>query len=177
MVSLPYHLVMQEQHTPEDAGGRAPDWRRSQLGRLLGHAMRRFDERVLYLMAHQPEVPLALSNLAARQQISAAHIHITRHLSLQGSRLSELADSAGMTKQSMGDLVNQCEAWGLVRREADSRDARAKVIRFTPMGLDWLHAFEWAVQRAEAELREQVGPDVATVLRLGLEIYAGETDG
>ena len=41
-----------------------PDWRRSQLGRLLGHAMRRFDERVLYLMAHQPQVPLALSNLS-----------------------------------------------------------------------------------------------------------------
>lgn len=169
--------MMQEQPATEHAGGKLPDWRRSQLGRLLGHAMRRFDERVLYLMAHQPEVPLALSNLAARQQISAAHIHIIRHLSLQGSRLSELADSAGMTKQSMGDLVNQCEAWGLVQREVDPRDARAKIVRFTPMGHDWLDAFAWAVQRAEAELREQVGPDVATVLRLGLEIYAGEGDG
>ena len=76
--------------------------------------MRRFDERVLDLMAHQPQVPLALSNLAARNQVSAAHIHITRHLSLQGSRLSDLAHSAGMTKQAMGDLVDQCEAWGLV---------------------------------------------------------------
>ena len=152
------------------------DWRRTQLGRLLGQAMRRFDERVMYLMAHQPEVPLALSNLAARQQVSAAHIHITRHVGLGGSRLSELAESAGMSKQAMGDLVNQCEAWGLVQREADPRDGRAKVIRFTPMGLDWLHAFERAVQQAEAECREQVGPDVATVLRLGLEIYAGEAE-
>lgn len=153
------------------------DWRRTQLGRLLGHAMRRFDERVLHLMAHQPQVPLALSNLAARQQVSAAHIHITRHLSLNGSRLSDLAASAGMTKQAMGDLVDQCEAWGLVRRQADPRDARAKIIRFTPAGLDWLGAFEWAVQQAENELREGVGADVATVLRLGLEIYAGEADG
>ncbi|MEY2659988.1 MAG: hypothetical protein RLZZ123_1160 [Pseudomonadota bacterium] len=152
------------------------DWRRTQLGRLLGQAMRRFDERVMYLMAHQPEVPLALSNLAARQQVSAAHIHITRHVGLGGSRLSELADSAGMSKQAMGDLVSQCEAWGLVQREADPRDGRAKVIRFTPMGLDWLHAFERAVQQAEAECREQVGPEVATVLRLGLEIYAGEAE-
>ena len=130
----------------------------------------------MYLMAHQPEVPLALSNLAARQQVSAAHIHITRHVGLGGSRLTELADNAGMSKQAMGDLVNQCEAWGLVQREADPRDGRAKVIRFTPMGLDWLHAFERAVQQAEAECREQVGPDVATVLRLGLEIYAGEAE-
>ena len=168
---------MHEQHHSKAPGDQTSDWRRSQLGRLLGHAMRRFDERVLYLMAHHPEVPLALSNLAARQQISAAHIHITRHLSLKGTRLSELADSAGMTKQSMGDLVSQCEAWGLVRREPDPRDARAKIVHFTPMGLDWLQAFAWAVQRAEAELQEQVGHDVATVLRLGLEIYAGEAGG
>ena len=64
--------------------------------------MRRFDERVLSLMAHDVEVPLALSNLAARAQVSAAHIHITRHLAREGSRLTELAERAGMTKQAMG---------------------------------------------------------------------------
>ena len=172
-------LPHSQPHPPAVAQAPPPlgDWRRTQLGRLLGHAMRRFDERVLDLMSHQPQVPLALSNLAARNQVSAAHIHITRHLSLQGSRLSDLAHSAGMTKQAMGDLVDQCEAWGLVVREADPRDARAKVIRFTPNGLDWLQAFEWAVQQAERELREVVGGDVATVLRLGLEIYAGEAEG
>ena len=81
--------------------------RQTHLGRLLGHAMRRFDERVLDLMAHDIDVPLALSNLAARQQVSAAHIHITRHLALDGSRLTDLAQRAGMTKQAMGDLVDQ----------------------------------------------------------------------
>ena len=86
-------------------------WRSTHLGRLLGHAMRRFDERVLYLMAHDVEVPLALSNLAARAQVSAAHIHITRHLAVAGSRLTDLAEAAGMSKQAMGDLVDQCEAW------------------------------------------------------------------
>ena len=63
-------------------------WRQTHLGRLLGHAMRRFDERVLVLMAGNEGVPLALANLAARDQISAAHVHITRHLSLEGSRLT-----------------------------------------------------------------------------------------
>ena len=66
-------------------------WRQAHLGRLLGHAMRRFDERVLALMTHDAEVPLALSNLAARGQVGAAHIHITRHLALGGSRLTDLA--------------------------------------------------------------------------------------
>ncbi|HZN47385.1 MAG TPA: MarR family transcriptional regulator [Ramlibacter sp.] len=148
-------------------------WRLTHLGRLLGHAMRRFDERVLHLMAHNIEVPLALSNLAARSQISAAHIHVTRHLDLQGTRLTDLAQKAGMSKQAMGDLVDQCEAWGLVTREPDPRDARARLVQFTPTGLLWLQAFKEAVAQAEREFRQEVGPDVATVVAIGLEAYAG----
>jgi DNA-binding MarR family transcriptional regulator len=147
-------------------------WRQSHLGRWLGHAMRRFDERVLQLMARNPGVPLALANLAARDQISAAHIHITRHLALQGSRLTELAQAAGMTKQAMGKLVDQCAAWGLVTREDDPLDARARRVVFTETGLAWLQAFRDAVQQAEQEFREAVGQDVATVVALGLEAYA-----
>jgi DNA-binding MarR family transcriptional regulator len=148
------------------------DWRQTHLGRLLGHAMRRFDERVLAVMARNVEVPLALSNLAARAQVSAAHIHITRHLALEGSRLTDLAERAGMSKQAMGDLVDQCEAWGLVMREADSRDRRARLVRFTPTGLAWLAAFEQAVAQADQEFRDEVGAEVATVVALGLEAYA-----
>lgn len=147
-------------------------WRLTHLGRLLGHAARRFDDRVLHLMAHNIDVPLALANLAARAQISAAHIHITRHLALGGSRLTDLAQSAGMSKQAMGDLVDQCEAWGLVAREPDPRDARARIVQFTPTGLLWLAAFHEAVQQAEAEFRTEVGADVATVVAIGLEAYA-----
>ena len=148
-----------------------PDWRQSHLGRLLGHAMRRFDERVLVLMAQHVDVPLALANLAARDKVSAAHIHITRHLNLEGSRLIDLAQTAGMSKQAMGDLVTQCEAWGLVERVPDDLDARAKRIVFTATGLDWLRAFKQAVAQAEDEFRQEVGADVATVVSLGLEAY------
>ena len=162
---------------PENKPDQAQDfeddrWRQSHLGRWLGHAMRRFDERVLQLMARNPRVPLALANLAARDQISAAHVHITRHLALQGSRLTELAQAAGMTKQAMGKLVDQCEAWGLVTREDDPLDARARRVVFTDTGLSWLQAFRDAVLQTEAEFREAVGPDVATVVALGLEAYA-----
>ncbi len=149
-------------------------WRQVHLGRLLGHAMRRFDERVLTLMAHDVDVPLALSNLAARQQVSAAHIHITRHLALEGSRLTDLAERAGMSKQAMGALVDQCEAWGLVTRGPDPLDARARQVRFTDDGLAWLEAFRRAVAQAEAEFRAAVGAEVATVVALGLEAYAGD---
>ena len=147
-------------------------WRQTHLGRWLGHAMRRFDERVLQLMAVNERAPLALSNLAARDKVGAAHIHITRHLPLEGARLTELARWAGMSKQAMGDLVDQCAAWGLVQREPDPVDARARRIVFTASGLDWLAAFQAAVAQAEAEFQAAVGKDVATVVALGLEAYA-----
>ena len=158
---------------PNAAEPRRDDrWRETHLGRLLGHAMRKFDERVLHLMAHDDGVPLALANLAARNQISAAHIHITRHLALEGSRLSALSLAAGMSKQAMGDLVDQCEAWGLVKRTPDALDARAKKVVFTPDGLAWLDAFKAAVAQAEIEFKESVGEDVATVVALGVEAFA-----
>jgi DNA-binding MarR family transcriptional regulator len=78
-----------------------------------------------------------------------------------------------MSKQAMGDLVDQCEAWGLVMRAPDDRDRRARVVRFTTVGLSWLAAFELAVAQAEQEFRAEVGADVATVVALGLEAYTG----
>jgi DNA-binding MarR family transcriptional regulator len=150
-------------------------WRHTHLGNLLGQALHRFDTRVLALMAHNVEVPLSLSNLAARQQVGAAHIHITRHLPANGARLTKLASLAGMTKQAMGDLISQCEAWGLIVRQPDSRDARAKTVHFTETGFVWLRAFEMAVAQAETEFRDEVGDAVATVVKLGLEAYAAPT--
>jgi DNA-binding MarR family transcriptional regulator len=174
LVSLPYYIGMLEDSSqaarPAEHGDSG--WRLTHLGRLLGHSLRRFDARVLELMAHDAQVPLALSNLAARAQIGAAHIHITRHLAVGGSRLTELAQSAGMSKQAMGDLVDQCEAWGLVRREADPQDGRARRVVFTATGLSWLEAFERAVSQTQQEFKQAVGAEVATVVALGLEAYA-----
>jgi DNA-binding MarR family transcriptional regulator len=165
---------MTNQATSESSAAAPPtsqSWRLTHLGRLMGNALRRFDERVLWLMARNVDVPLSLANLAARDQVGAAHIHITRHLDVSGSRLTDLASSAGMSKQAMADLVNQCEAWGLVLREADPHDRRARRVRFTEAGLLWLQAFEHAVEQAEREFRQAVGPDVAIVVALGLEAY------
>ncbi|MCK9515786.1 MAG: helix-turn-helix domain-containing protein [Ottowia sp.] len=146
-------------------------WRQTHLGRLLGEAMRRFDARVLQLMAASDEAPLALSNLAARNKVGAAHIHITRHLPLEGARISELALAANLTRQSMSTLVQQCEAWGLVMRKSDPHDGRAQRIVFTQAGLDWLAAFRSAVAQAEREFNAAVGAEVGTVIALGLEAY------
>jgi hypothetical protein len=59
-----------------------------------------------------------------------------------------------------------------VQREADALDARAKQVRFTAVGLQWLAAFEQAVSQAQRELELEVGEQVARVLAVGLEAYA-----
>ena len=46
--------------------GAARDFRGTHLGHWMGQALQRFDARVLSLMSRNEEVPLGLSNLAAR---------------------------------------------------------------------------------------------------------------
>jgi DNA-binding MarR family transcriptional regulator len=79
-----------------------------------------------------------------------------------------------MRKQAMATLVKQCEAWGMVQREDDALDARARRVCFTPTGLAWLVAYQESVALAEKELRAAVGDEVATVVALGLEAYAAQ---
>ena len=149
-----------------------PYWRHTHLGRMLGLAVERFDERVLALMAHDAMAPMTLTRLAERQHICAAHIHILRHLPVSGSRLTDLARHARMTKQAMAQAVSQCAAWDLVKQHTSETDQRARVITFTPLGLTWLGVYAAAVEQAESEFRQLVGEDVATVVALGLEAYA-----
>jgi DNA-binding MarR family transcriptional regulator len=70
-----------------------------------------------------------------------------------GSRLTDLAEQAQMTVQSMGELVDGLEARGYVERIPDQIDRRVKRIRLTERGwaaherggaiIDELHA-AWA---------------------------------
>ena len=152
----------------------APSPNHTHVGHWLRLALERFDARVLVLMAQHPGVPLGLANLAQRAQVGAAHIQITRHLDPEGARLTELARRAGMTKQAMGALVTQCEAWGMVTRQNDPTDARARKVVFTATGLAWLNAYTQAAAQAEEEMRTAVGAEVSTVVAMGLEAYSSQ---
>lgn len=133
-------------------------WRHHNLGRLLSLALQTFEHRVLELLNEQ--------GLA---QVLPSHINATRHLEASGTRLTELARRAGMTKQSMAELVAQLEKQGLVFRTLDPSDARARLIQFTPLGLTWLEAFRLAVEQAEAELAARLGAEVIDEMKVGLK--------
>ncbi len=127
---------------PDAAGS----WRQRNIGRLLNDAFRHFQGRVLTLLAAE-----------GFDDVRAAHLHVTRNLDLGGTRATDLAARAGMTKQAMGELVEQCVARGLVLREPDPADGRAKILRFSDRGLQLLEALRRAVVAAQAEMGAQLG--------------------
>ena len=57
-----------------------------------------------------------------------AQVRVFQRLAPGGSRLTDLADQAQMTKQSAGVLVDQLERLGYVRRVPDPTDGRARLI-------------------------------------------------
>ncbi len=57
-----------------------------------------------------------------------AQARVFQRIAADGSRLTDLADQAQMSKQSAGVLVDQLERLGYVRRVLDPTDGRARLI-------------------------------------------------
>jgi DNA-binding MarR family transcriptional regulator len=57
-----------------------------------------------------------------------AQCRVFQRIAPDGSRLTDLADQAQMSKQSAGVLVDQLERLGYVRRVPDPTDGRARLI-------------------------------------------------
>ena len=66
--------------------------------------------------------------------IRPTHGCIFRFVRGQGMRLTVLAEMAGMTKQSVGEIVDDLVARGYVQRIPDPEDKRAKLICLTERG-------------------------------------------
>ena len=76
-----------------------------------------------------------------------------------GTRLTELARRAHMTKQGMMLLVDELEERGYVRRVPDPEDARAKFIRLTAKGRNYVAEARRAMAAVRATLEELVGEE------------------
>lgn len=66
--------------------------------------------------------------------IRPTHGCVFRFVKEDGMRLTTLADLAGMTKQSVGEIVDDLVARGYVKRVPDPEDRRAKLICLTARG-------------------------------------------
>ncbi len=87
-----------------------------------------------------------------------AHMSLMPHIDLEGTRLVDLADRVGITKQAVGQLVDDLEAFGVCGRIPDPSDGRAKLIRFTPKGRRQILKGLDLLIDLEKELAEELGP-------------------
>lgn len=76
-----------------------------------------------------------------------------------GARLTELARGAGMTPQSMGQIVDEMSSAGYVERIPDPRDRRAKLIVLTPAGEASVQAAQQVIASIEDDLERRLGAD------------------
>jgi DNA-binding MarR family transcriptional regulator len=107
-------------------------------------------------------------------QIRNAHGCVFRYIDVDGSRLTELATQSGVTKQSVGEFVNELEALGYVERAPDPMDGRAKIIRLTERGQDARRAALRIFDDMEREWAERFGEDRVAELRELLEAIAAQ---
>ena len=89
-----------------------------------------------------------------------------------GSRLTELAERSGLTKQAVGEAVAELEKLGYVERVPDPRDGRAKIIRLTPRGLDGCLTGRRVFAEIEREWANELGEELLRGLREAVEAIA-----
>ena len=102
----------------------------------------------------------ALRRSAARQgapRLRRSHTALLPHIALEGTRVSELAERVGVSKQAISELVDELESAGVVRRSPDPDDARARRVSFTQRGLDGLLQGLALLRELEAELARAIG--------------------
>jgi len=76
-----------------------------------------------------------------------------------GASASEIGRRIGVSKQAAGKTVDRLEALGYVERVDDPRDARSKLNRLTPRGLDSLNRSAEIFDRLRAGWVEQLGAE------------------
>lgn len=142
----------------ETAHARALDeFRHQNLAWLLLRLVRDFQERAQIAFGDRDH-----------EGMQMAHAMVLVHLPLEGGRLTDLAAAAGVTKQSMGPLVDDMERFGYVQRTPDPDDRRAKRICFTEAGIALLEDSREIVARIWARYAETLGERRLSALRNSL---------
>ena len=108
-----------------------------------------------------------------------SHGNVMEQLELEdGLRLTDLASRAGITAQSMGELVDDLEVKGYVERRPDPGDRRAKRIHLTDRGRMNASVAKRATADVEDHLVELLGRQRYQLLRRTLEeIIAADAAG
>jgi DNA-binding MarR family transcriptional regulator len=113
----------------------------------------------------------------AYSDIRVSHGCVFGTIDPEGTRLTDLAERAHMTKQSVGEVASDLEQRGYVERVPDPSDGRAKIIRLTERGRDAQAVGRGLIDDIEREWAERFGTDRIVALREALEAITAEQLG
>ena len=135
------------------------------LGLLCFYPHRAMEARVLAAMAE-----------AGFGDLTPAQGRVAARIDRDGTRLTDLAARALVTKQTAGHLVDSLERAGYVERVPDPRDARARLVRIAERG----HAAVAVARRVEVEVEAEwtahLGEEATAALRAALTRLREVTD-
>lgn len=124
------------------------------LGLLLFIPYRAMEARVFAALA-----------AAGFDDFTPAQARVFQRIAPGGSRLTDLAEQAQITKQSAGFLVDQLERAGYVERVPDPTDARARLVRVAARGAQAIPQAARIVAEVEAEWADHLGAERLARLR------------
>ena len=96
---------------------------------------------------------------AGFDDLTLAQSRICQRLNREGIRVTDIAEQAGVTKQTAGALVDELEATGYVTRRPDPADARARLVVLTDRGEKLCATAAAEIAKVEADWRAHLGAD------------------
>ena len=102
---------------------------------------------------------------AGYDDLRVAHLAVFQHLDPAGSRITDLAAKAQMTKPSMAYLVEYLEEKGYFERVPDPTDGRARLVQPTERGWQQFEDALDIIAEMEAELAAALRPREMATLR------------
>jgi DNA-binding MarR family transcriptional regulator len=155
----------------ERAEGLAADerhaWRHDNIGRLTLFCYNHFEARMLQSLARQ-----------GITDVKQTHLRVFRNIDYDGTRVTEIAARANVTKGAMSQVLAECERLGYVASTTDTVDARARVVKFTAEGRKLMQYCRKAIAEVEAEFEATIGArKYADLKALLLDVRGGLVAG
>ena len=91
--------------------------------------------------------------------IRRGHELVIAPMTLEGTRLTDIAEASRVTKNAVGQLANELESLGYVSRAAQPEDGRATLLQFTDLGIEFLGEIMAAGDELEREIADMIGAD------------------
>ncbi|WP_369249276.1 MarR family winged helix-turn-helix transcriptional regulator [Streptomyces sp. R41] len=113
---------------------------------------------------------------AGFDDFTPAQARVMQRIGPNGTRLTDLAEQAQVTKQTAGFLVDQLEKAGYVRRMPDPTDKRARLVCLAERALAAQPVAAGVVAEVEREWETYLGKRRMTQLRQALTMLREITD-